>query len=126
MRTTKVRCIDTGEVFSCIKAAAEAYGIINRGGITECCRGRAKTAGGLRWEYAQSPKCARHTLCWKCHRSDHFVDDPTPCPWATRFEPVEGWDAVETAIGGCHREVPTYIVIKCPLFKPNERRERNG
>ena len=122
---TKVRCIDTGEVFDSIRTAANAYGLI-ASYISACCKGRIHTTGGMRWEYVQKSKCSYHTLCWKCHRSDHWVDDPTPCPWSSNLEPVEGWTAEETSIGCDSREVPTYIVIKCPLFKPNERRERNG
>lgn len=44
----KVRCVETGEVFSCIKFADEKYGGRT---IKDAARGRQKTAHGLHWEY---------------------------------------------------------------------------
>ena len=43
----KVICLETGEIFSCIKEAHEKYG----GDIGGCCRGVKKTAGGYHWMY---------------------------------------------------------------------------
>lgn len=48
----KVRCITTGEVFYSLNEAGEKYNI-NPSNITECCRGRYKTAKGLKWEYVE-------------------------------------------------------------------------
>ena len=46
----KVRCVETGEEYECIKYAALDKGILaNR--ISLCCKGKAKTTGGFHWEY---------------------------------------------------------------------------
>jgi len=45
-----VRCIETGEVFSCIKYAAESKGLFGTR-ISACCRGKSNTTGGYHWEY---------------------------------------------------------------------------
>lgn len=46
----QVRCIDTDEVFDCIKAAGIKYNV-NPICISLCARGRRKTAGKLRWRF---------------------------------------------------------------------------
>ena len=45
-----VRCIDTGAEFASIQEASAATGVCRKS-ISAVCRGRRKTAGGLRWEY---------------------------------------------------------------------------
>lgn len=45
-----VRCIETGEVYECIKFAAKDKGTYIPG-ISACCKGKAKTSGGFTWEY---------------------------------------------------------------------------
>lgn len=47
--TTAVRCIETGEVFTCIIYASKKHNV-SKGGISAVCSGRQKTAGGLHWE----------------------------------------------------------------------------
>lgn len=42
--------LDTGEIFTSITEASKKYNI-NRIGISDCCRGKSKTAGGYRWSY---------------------------------------------------------------------------
>ena len=49
-RATAVLCLDTGEMFPYIQAAADAKGL-SRCNISACCRGLQKTAGGFRWAY---------------------------------------------------------------------------
>lgn len=44
----KIRCVETGEVFGCIKFANEKYGGKT---IKDAASGRQKTARGLHWEY---------------------------------------------------------------------------
>ena len=44
----RIRCIETGEVFDCIKFADKKYGGRT---IKDAVRGRQKTAHGLHWEY---------------------------------------------------------------------------
>ena len=51
LQTKPVRCIDTGEVFESVTAAAERYGT-SSSHVTSVCRGRRPRAGGVRWEYA--------------------------------------------------------------------------
>ena len=43
--------LDTGNVYESGTIAAQAVGLISSGGITMCCQGKQKTAGGYRWEY---------------------------------------------------------------------------
>ena len=46
----KVRNIDTNDIFESIKSAAQFYGI-NGSSISQCLKGKNKTAGGYHWEY---------------------------------------------------------------------------
>lgn len=48
-RKKKVRCIETGEIFESIRAAAIAKGI-NYGNLAATLKGKHKTCGGYRWE----------------------------------------------------------------------------
>ena len=53
LATTKykrVRCIETNTIYQSLIIAGEATGIL-RSGISNCLRGKAKTAGGYHWEY---------------------------------------------------------------------------
>lgn len=52
-RATAVICLDTGEIFPYIQAAADATGL-SRSNISACCRELQKTAGGLRWSYKEA------------------------------------------------------------------------
>ena len=49
-RCRKVRCVETGEIFSSIKEAAEHYGL-KRPNISAILSGKKKTCGGYHWEY---------------------------------------------------------------------------
>ena len=46
-KARKVICIETGQVFDCIKEASEWCG----GNVRQCCIGKSKTAGGYTWNY---------------------------------------------------------------------------
>ena len=46
----KVICIETKEVFNSIKEASMKYNL-NGTSISNCCKGKSKTAGGYHWEY---------------------------------------------------------------------------
>lgn len=48
---TKVKCVETGEVFDSIKQAADSVGL-NRVAVSRCVRGLSHTAGGYKWQYA--------------------------------------------------------------------------
>ena len=50
----KIVCLDTGIEFNSIKEAAAAVGIKNANGIGAVAHGRAKTAGGYRWKFADA------------------------------------------------------------------------
>ena len=49
-RKVPVRCVDTGEIYESATEAGRRLNIQNSK-ITAVCRGKRKTAGGLRWEY---------------------------------------------------------------------------
>ncbi len=51
-RARKVRCLETGFIFSCLKDAALATGTSNHN-ISAVCNGRLKTSGGFHWEYVK-------------------------------------------------------------------------
>ena len=72
-RCRKIRCVETGEIFPSIKAAAEHYGL-NLPNISAVLAGRNKTTGGFHWQYVdgQPPQ----------QRSDNFrkkVSRPVRC-----------------------------------------------
>lgn len=46
----KVKCIETGESFETITAAANSYGL-KIGCIQSVCKGKSKATGGYKWEY---------------------------------------------------------------------------
>ena len=47
----RVRCVDTGEVFPSVAAAARSCGM-SRASIADAVSGRRQKAGGKRWEFA--------------------------------------------------------------------------
>ncbi len=46
----KVINLDTGEIYNCIKEAAQSINTTG-GSISACCNGKSKTAGGYHWRY---------------------------------------------------------------------------
>lgn len=46
----KVKCIETGIIYPSVRNAGQTLGI-DPSGISCCCRGKQKTAGGYHWEY---------------------------------------------------------------------------
>ena len=46
-----VVCVETGEVFPCIRYACDKYGV-QSSSISAVCRGKCKTTGGYHWKYA--------------------------------------------------------------------------
>ena len=50
-KVRKVKCIETGKVYESAAEAGRKTGV-SAGGISACCRGSQKTAGGYRWIYA--------------------------------------------------------------------------
>ena len=50
----KIICIETGEVFECVKFAKEKYKIKTDGSITVALKNKIRTAGGMHWvEYSE-------------------------------------------------------------------------
>lgn len=67
----------------------------------------------------------KESICWRCQHSTKGKF--SPCPWAARFEPVDGWSVVKrnySLYKNEKRKLPSYNVRKCPLFKRDERRKR--
>lgn len=50
-RARPVRCVETGEIFPTQQAAADSVGV-SQASVSACCRGKSRTAGGYRWEFA--------------------------------------------------------------------------
>lgn len=50
-KARKVLCVETGQVFGCVKDAGEWCGLKNECSISTCCKGKQKTAGGYHWMY---------------------------------------------------------------------------
>lgn len=48
-RATRIICIETGEVFDCIKFAMQKYNIKNEGSMTVALKNPVRTAGGQHW-----------------------------------------------------------------------------
>ncbi len=114
-----VRCIDTGAVYDTIREASIECRI-GEDAISQCCRKRQKTAGGLLWEYCERQK---ESLCWTC--SNCYGG----CSWtewdpemgAPAFAPVSGWEAHrQTRLYGGNLDV-SYTVVRCPQYIPDER-----
>lgn len=52
-RARKVICLETKQVFVCIKDAVDWCG---QGGVGACCRGKTKTSGGYHWQFLDDYK----------------------------------------------------------------------
>lgn len=121
-----VRCLDTGEIFASVRDAAKAFGIRPEQ-IRLVCRGKGATAHGHRFEYISENTSAFTSLCWEC------ANAYGGCSWTGRdetgkvmFQPVEGWDAIETTVSlGGRRTEKSYKVISCPEFL-REQKEKSG
>ena len=46
----RILCIETGQIFDCIKDAGEIMNC-NKVNISKCCKGKQKTCGGYHWQY---------------------------------------------------------------------------
>ena len=56
-------------------------------------------------------------ICWKCQKA---CGD---CAWSSKLQPVDGWTAKKTKNELGHEG---YLVIACPLFVADEKREVAG
>ena len=59
----RIRCIETGEIFDCIKYAKEKYGIKNDGSLTVALKHPTRTAAKLHWEYLPEENHSQVALC---------------------------------------------------------------
>lgn len=59
----KVKCVETGEIFETITAAANFYGL-KIGCIQSVCRGKSKATGGYKWKYVNEME---EILCQNYH-----------------------------------------------------------
>ena len=55
LSSRKVECVETGIIYESIKEAGIKTNT-NQGGISNCCRGITKTAGGYHWKYVDEKK----------------------------------------------------------------------
>lgn len=74
----RIRCVETQEVYNSVSEAATALGI-NRSGISNALRGKAKTAGSYHWEYINEKKPAkygsRQIVCVETGKVYHSLQD---------------------------------------------------
>ena len=66
-------------------------------------------------DYCSKYKPRPDTLCWDCKNSTN-----NGCEWSRSFKPVEGWNAVPSAIlvgGGNDKYTDSYLVLDCPKFE---------
>ena len=66
-------------------------------------------------DYCSKYKPRPDTLCWDCKNSTN-----NGCEWIRSFKPVEGWNAVPSAIlvGGANdKYTDSYLVLECPKFE---------
>ena len=50
VRARRVRCIDTGKEYSCVREAEIEIGV-SKGCVAHCAKGYVKTSGGYHWQY---------------------------------------------------------------------------
>lgn len=114
-----IRNDKTGELYPTRASAAKALGIVPKT-VTNIVHGYYHSSRyrlSIYDDGIDNPKKSqlgntlpRHTICETC--------DNYGCSWIKKFEPVEGWDAVEVP------KNKSYIVRKCPEFKEIERRKK--
>ena len=66
-------------------------------------------------DYCSKYKPRLDTLCWDCKNSTN-----NGCEWSRSLKPVEGWNAVPSAIlvGGANdKYTDSYLVLECPKFE---------
>lgn len=66
-------------------------------------------------DYCSKYKPRPDTLCWDCKNATN-----NGCEWSRSFKPVEGWNAVPSAIlvGGANdKYTDSYLVLECPKFE---------
>lgn len=72
----------------------------------------------------------RVSICWDCKNS--VPNEKYGCSWSRNFEPVKGWNAIETSmvINDYSKNVKTktiksYCVCSCPKFIKDKRTGKN-
>lgn len=110
----KIRCVETGEIFPSIKAAAENYGL-NSPNISAVLAGKKKTVGGFHWEYVngQPPQHRPEKMRQKVSKPVRCVE--TDVVYESVTQAAEIFGVSDSAIGnaasgkrektcGCHWE----------------------
>ena len=83
---------------------------------TKCPKFSEKCYEIMKYEERNNSKTSHgrnDSLCWCCAKSVPKPGDDMPCPYATKLEPVKGWDAKK---GRTYDGVKQYHVYDCPLF----------
>ena len=99
----KIRCVETGEIFDSIKAAAEHYGL-NLPNISAVLSGKKKTCGGYRWEYVdgQPPQSRSEEFRKKIGKPVRCVETGVVYESLTKAAEVFGvsYSAIANAVNG--------------------------
>lgn len=121
-REYKITNTETGEVFcGNSNQCAEKIGVMRQSLWAKASKQRQGLQRGSLWaieivkeDNRPGADVNQHTLCWSCRRS--LLIAGVACSWAARFEPVDGWDAVETSLSSNGNRIKSYCVISCPQF----------
>ncbi|MBR2775460.1 MAG: hypothetical protein IKD73_10800, partial [Selenomonadaceae bacterium] len=97
-RCRKVLCVETGEVFPSIKAAAEFYNL-KRPNISAVLNGDSKTCGGFHWEYVdgQPPQARSEGLRNKIGKPVRCIE--TGVIYSSISAAAEAFGVTDAAIG---------------------------
>lgn len=73
------------------------------------------------WRKIGTKGMPKRQLCETCYYASGAIKNGFKCPWADRFEPVEGWDASPTRkrnqYGKTFVYVDSYIIRVCPHYE---------
>ena len=59
----------------------------------------------------------RTQLCWSCDRATGG------CSWSHNGTPIKGWKAKKTRVRGLDKDIDSYLIKECPLFKKETERK---
>lgn len=95
-----IKCVETGCVFPSFKDAALYANLFDGSGISKCCNGKAKTAGGFHWCFTDESVASRTA-----------APDPTPVASSNNPVDIEAVikDAVNNAADRIISEMKRYV-----------------
>lgn len=70
--------------------------------------------------YSTAERKGNTSLCIKCKRAARFLE--FPCPWASDFEEVPGWEAEKIEKEDSTAGTEWFYIKKCPLFMKEDKR----